>query len=418
MVRQFQDVPAERTILVRGARQVLTLRGPAGPRRGAALSDLGIIADGAVLIRGGKILQASVSRRMENLEIARRAREINAAGRIIMPGFIDSRVQLLSPRPSPRGASPNNIDEDLWERLNELSASPARRLEARARSLLAGMARHGTTTIATVTNPVSDRARELKMLRVLAGLDGTPLTVFTAYCAQFVPPEYSDNDAAYIDSLCGEAMPVISRRKLVRFADVNCAAIELRAARKFLECARVFGLGLRCTAARAADIRLALELDVASVACTTVEQSEIAALRASNPVALLSPAPVLRGRGDSHPSARALIDGGAAVALASGFGLEQGATYNMQMAIALACAEMDMSPAEAVSAATINAAHALLCHDRTGTLEPGKNADLLMLNVEDYRDIPQQPGVNHVHMVLKNGETIYQEGEVGFWPEK
>src|ERR1700737_2197429 len=184
MVRQFQDVPAERTILVRGARQVLTLRGPAGPRRGAALSDLGIIADGAVLIRGGKILQASRSRRVENLAIARRAREINAAGRIVMPGFIDSRVQLLA-----------------GQRL-----SPARRLETSARSLLAGMARHGTTTVVTVTNAALDRASELKMLRVLAGLDGSPLTVFTAYCAQFVPAEYSDNKEAYIDSLCKQVM--------------------------------------------------------------------------------------------------------------------------------------------------------------------------------------------------------------------
>ena len=104
--------------------------------------------------------------------------------------------------------------------------------------------------------------------------------------------------------------------------------------------------------------------------------------------------------------------------MASGFGLEQGATYNMQMVITLACAEMDMSPAEAVSAATVNSAHALLCQDQTGTLEPGKNADLVMLNVEDYRDIAHQPGVNHVHMVLKDGATIYQEGEVGVWSEK
>jgi len=395
MVGQFQDVPAERTILVRGARQVLTLRGPAGPRRGAALSDLGIITDGAVLIRGGKILQASLSRRMENLSIARRAREINAAGRVVMPGFIDNRVQLLS-----------------GQRL-----SPARRLEGRARSLLASMARHGTTTVATVTNALLDGARELKMLRVLAALDGSPLTVFTAYCAQFVPPEYADNEAAYLDLLCGEAMPAIARRKLARFADVNLGAIGLTAARKILECARSFGLDLRCTASRAAGLQLALELDVASVACATVEQNEIADLRASNSVALLSPAPVFRGRG-KNSRARALIEGGAAIALASGFGLEPGATYNMQMVIALACAEMDMSPAEAVSAATVNSAHALLCQDQTGTLEPGKNADLVMLNLEDYRDIAQQPGVNHVHMVLKNGATIYQEGEVGVWPEK
>ena len=396
MVRQFQDVPAERTILLRGARQVLTLRGPAGPRRGAALSDLGIITDGAVLIRGRKILQASLSRRVENLAIARRAREINAAGRIVMPGFVDSRVQLLP----------------------GLRLSPARRLEGRARSLLARMARHGTTTIATVTNASLDGARELKMLRVLAGLDGSPLTVFTAYCAQFVPPAYADNEAAYIDSLCSEVMPAIARRKLVRFADVNLGAIELTVARKFLECARALGLGLSCTAARAAGLRQALELDVASVAPGAVEQNEIADLRASNSVAVLSPAPVCHGPGNYHSRARPLIDGGGAVALASGFGLKQGATYNMQMVIALACAEMDMSPAEAVSAATVNSAHALLCQDRTGTLEPGKNADLVMLNVEDYRDIAHQPGVNHVHMVLKDGATIYQEGEVGVWPEK
>jgi imidazolonepropionase len=256
------------------------------------------------------------------------------------------------------------------------------------------------------------------MLRVLAGLNGTPLTVFTAYCAQFVPPEYSGNDAAYIDSLCAEAVSVISRRRLVRFADVNGGAYDPNSARKLLECARALGLGLRYTAPRAGGVRLAVELDVASVACTHVEESEIGALRASTAVALLSPSPAVGGREISHPPARALIDGGAAVALASGFGLEQGATYNMQMVIALACAEMGMSPAEAVSAATINGAHALLCHDRTGTLEPGKDADLLMLNVEDYRDLAQQPGVNHVHMVLKNGATIYQEGQVGFWPEK
>jgi imidazolonepropionase len=333
---------------------------------------------------------------VENLAIARRAREINAAGRIVMPGFIDSRVQLLSGQRS----------------------SPARRLEARAQSLIGGMARHGTTTVATVTNAVSDRAHELKMLRVLAGLPGTPLTVFTAYSAEFVPQEYSDNELAYIDSLCRQALPVIARRKLARFADVNCGAIELKAARKFLECARALGLGVMCTAPRAAGLRLALELDVASVACATVEPNEIAAFRASNSVAALSPAPVFGGSGNSRPPARALLDGGAAVALASSFGVEQGATYNMQMVIALACVEMDMSPAEAISAATVNAAHALQCHDRTGSLEPGKNADLLMLNLDDYRDIAHQPGVNQVHMVLKNGATVYEEGEVGVWPEK
>ena len=215
MVRQFQDVPAEQTRLLRGARQVLTLRGPAGPRRGAALSDLGIIADGAVLIRGDKILQASLT-----------------------------AVWKISPSPGGRARSMRPAASHAWihrqSRATIIGAAfeSARRLEGRARSLLANMARHGTTTVATVANALLDGARELKTLRVLAGLDGSPLTVFTAYCAQLVPPEYAGNEVGYVDSLCSEALPAIARRKLVRFADVNSGAIELTLARKFLECAR------------------------------------------------------------------------------------------------------------------------------------------------------------------------------------
>jgi imidazolonepropionase len=141
-----------------------------------------------------------------------------------------------------------------------------------------------------------------------------------------------------------------------------------------------------------------------------VPAHEIVALAGSGTAALL--APVTR-RAKSHALARTLIDGGVAVALASGFGLERSSTYNMQkMVIALACSEMGMSPAEAISAATINGAYALGCGDRCGSLQPGKRADLLMLNVEDYREIAHQFGVNHVHMVVKNGAIVYQEGEV------
>jgi imidazolonepropionase len=155
-----------------------------------------------------------------------------------------------------------------------------------------------------------------------------------------------------------------------------------------------------------------LERNAASVILNDITDSEIAALAASRTAALLAPVARFPRRAETYPLARALIDGGAAIALASGFGLEHGSTYNMQMVIALACSEMGMSPAEAVSAATINGAYALGCVDRCGSLQPGKRADLVMLNVEDYRELAHQFGVNHAHTVVKNGAIVYQEGEV------
>lgn len=207
-------------------------------------------------------------------------------------------------------------------------------------------------------------------------------------------------------------MPLISRRKLARFAVANCAVLEPSDTRRFLACARRLGFRLRVCAARCPTaIRLALEMDAESVVVGGVPEEEIEELARSRTIGLLQPASdtVLL---DRRRSARALIESGAAVALASGFGLDDGPTYNMQMVISLACSEMEFSPAEAVSAATINAAHALGYGEECGSLEPGKRADVIILNTDDYRDLSYRFGINHVHMVLKNGAIIYQEGEV------
>jgi imidazolonepropionase len=154
------------------------------------------------------------------------------------------------------------------------------------------------------------------------------------------------------------------------------------------------------------------------VALDSIDDIGMQALAGSRTIALLAPASVYHRRLESYPPARALVDAGAAVSLVSGFGFEQCPTYNMQMVISLACAGMGLSPEEAISAATINGAHAVGRGDRCGSLEPGKNADLLLLNIEDYREMPHQFGINHVHMVLKNGAIIYREGEVTSWTGK
>ena len=381
--------------LVRGARQLLTLRGPAGPRRGAALRDPGIIADGAVLIRDGKILETGPSRRLENLAVARGAREINAAGRVVIPGFVDGAAQ-----PTFTPSVPDTEEHVL----------PGRQLEEHARSRLAGMARHGTTTLAAGAIQGIENASALRTLRVLGSLDGRPLDLLPVYhAAPFIAPEV----------ICAEVLPVIWRRKLARFVSVNCEVLELAAARRVIEAARRLGFRSCVHAGGCAlGLRMVLEMRVESIALDSIEPADMEALASSHTFALLAPASIYHRRLERYPPARALVDAGAAVSLVSGFGFERCPTYNMQMVISLGCAEMGLSPAEAISAATINGAHTVGGGDRCGSLEPGKNADMLLLNVEDYREMPHQFGINHVHMVLKNGAIIYREGEVTSWTGK
>jgi imidazolonepropionase len=369
--------------LVRGARQLLTLRGPSGPRRGAALGELGIVPDGAVLIRGGKILEAGPSRRLENLGLARGAHEIDATGRVVMPGFVDSRTQPVS-----------------------TPAVAARRLEAHAQSVLDGMARHGTTTVATSAGGGLDPSEMLTALRMLSGLNGRPLDVI-ADCHITAPAD--------TEAICTELLPLLARRKLAQMVSVNCEAFDEAVARRILE--QAHSLGFRttvCAKASAGCVRLAIEVQAAAVVLHRLESTGIPDLGLARPVCTLIPPYIYRRRLENAPL-RALLEAGAAVALASGFGFEHCPTYNMQMVISLACSEVGMSPAEAISAATINGAHALARGHLCGSIEPSKAADLLLLNVADYRELPAQFGVNHVHMVLKNGHVVYREGEVASW---
>ena len=356
---QLQSIPKAETVLIRGARQLVTLRGPERPRRGAELGDLSIIPDGALLIRDGRIIEAGPTRRVENLGPARGALEIDATGRLVMPGFVDGRVQLWPENPdSSRGL-------------------PARALAERASNVLAGMARHGTTTVCASTSAARDHSTELKMLRVLGGLHGQPLDVLTAYVG-LAQAEIAGDPAAYVESVCMRKMPLISRRKLARFVVGDCRAFELDVVRRLLECGRKLGFQLHLWAgSRPFAVPLAVEMKALSIALDNLREEEMRLLAGSRTIAQLPPASLFLRRAERQSCVRALIESGAAIALASGFGLEDGPTYNMQMVLSLACSEMGMSPAEAISAATINAAYALGCGAECGSLLPGKRADVL-----------------------------------------
>jgi imidazolonepropionase len=401
------------TTLIRGARQLLTLRGDSGPRRGAALRELGIVANGAVLIKDGFIVDAGPARRIEKLPEARRAREIDAAGRVVMPGFVDSHTHLVFGRPRLAdyemrlaGASYAEIAAAGGGILSSVAAvrgMSAAQLEAQARASLAVMARHGTTTVEAKSGYALDEAGELKTLRVLAKLNVVP----TYLGAHIPPPEYRGKADAYIEWMAAEMLPQIRRSKLARFVDTYCdeGAFTLAQSRRYLERARGLGFGLKIHAeqfARTGAARLAVELE--AVSADHLEQAgeeDIRALAQSNTIATLLPGSVFHLGLRTYAPARALIEAGAAVALATDFNPGTSPTCSMQMVLSLACTEMRMSPAEAIVAATINGAHALRCADCVGSLEPGKNADLLILSVQDYRELPYYFGTNNVYMTIQ-----------------
>jgi imidazolonepropionase len=282
-------------------------------------------------------------------------------------------------------------------------AMPAAQLETQARASLDAMARHGTTTLEAKSGYALDEAGELKTLRLLAKLNVVP----TYLGAHVPPPEYRGRADAYIDWMAAEMLPKIHRRRLARFVDIYCdeGAFTLDQSRRYLEHARRLGFGLKIHAeqfARTGAARLAVELEAASA--DHLEQAgeeDIRALAQSNTIATLLPGSVFHLGLRRYAPARALIEAGAAVALATDFNPGTSPTYSMQMVLSLACTEMRMSPAEAIAAATINGAHALRLADRIGSLEPGKQADLLILNIQDYRELPYYFGTNNVYKTIK-----------------
>ncbi len=395
------------TILIRGARQLLTLRGPKEPRRGATLRELGVISDGALLIQNGVVVEAGPTRRVENLAGARHATEINAAGRVVMPGFVDSHTHLLWPPAGPEGSDPQRS-------AGYMRRATGQRIEARAREGLEAMARHGTTTVEVKTGFGPEENVEAKLLRVLAALRKHPLTTVATFLLKL--PE--EGREAAIDLAINVLLPRIRRGHLAHFADVAWNENpELGAGlKRYLHAAQGMGFALKIHADRPHPAGAIVE--GAAHRAVSVDHLEHAAgeearLMAGAPViATLLPADAFRQRGPAAP-ARLFADAGVALALASNFNPHETPTFNMQTVVSMAIRELQLTTEEAICAATINGAHALGMAAATGSLECGKSADVLLLNASDYRELAENFGGNLVRMSMRHGEPIYREGAVG-----
>ena len=417
------------SLLITGASQILTLRG-ASPRRGSALRDLGILKNGALLVRDGRIAAVGPVAQIEREKGINRAKKIDVNGRVVLPGFVDSHTHLIHAASRAeeyelkiQGASYQEIARKgggILNSVNKLRKATAEQLKSRAQAALEEFATFGTTTVEAKSGYGLDVASELKILTLQRELNNEqPLEIVSTFLgAHVVPAEYrgKPNGAErYIALLLEQLLPEVVNQGLAEFCDVFCdrGAFTRNQSRRILSGAKIHGLIPRLHAeqlSRTGATKLAVELGAAS--CDHLEQvnsSDIRSLARSDTVATLLPGCDFYLGWKQYAPARKLIDAGAIVALATDYNPGTSPTVSMPMVLSLACTQLRMAPAEAISAATINAAHALKCSDRLGSLEKGKQADFVVFEVEDYREIPYYFGMQRCWMTAKNGEIIYMK---------
>jgi imidazolonepropionase len=412
--------------LITGCSELLTLRGSV-PRRGSALAELGLIRDGALLVHGDRITAVGPRRRIERLKEARRAEKLDFGGRVVLPGFVDAHTHLIFP--SSRAAEyEQRISGKTYAQIaragggirstvRNLRLASSKSLRERASAHLRQFAAHGTTTLEAKSGYGLDWKSELKILDILQQLhQEQPLDIARTFLgAHVVPPEFSGRPDAYVDLLVKRWIPTVATAGLAEFCDVFCdrGAFTVAQARRILAAGRACGLVPRIHAdqlVRTGAARLAIELHAASADhLENVDGADIRALALSNVVCTLLPGCCFHlGLGHFAP-ARQLIDAGAIVALATDFNPGTSPTLSMPMILSLACTQMRMTPAEAIAAATINPAYSLRLHDRSGSLEVGKYADLAAFDVAGYREIPYYFGVNLCSLTMKRGAIIHSK---------
>jgi imidazolonepropionase len=414
-------------LLLANIGQLLTLRSAStrtGPRRGSNLKELGIINNGAVLCTGGKIVTVGTSKDARRdpwlTKNRKKVVEIDCSGKVVIPGFVDSHTHpvFVNPRlidfeKRIEGASYETIASaggGIRSSLEAVRKASKPALTERVLKALQAMAALGTTTVEAKSGYGLTVAAELKSLEAIRSASALwPGTVLSSLLgAHVVPLEFQGRSQKYVETVCMEMIPQAAKRKLAQFVDVFCdkGAFSPEETEQIFEAAKRNGLSVRAHMGQLSETALTpfLRFHPASFDhMDHVSDRDISELAKSDTIATVVPGANYFLGLKKYPDARRLIDNGVPVALATDFNPGTSPTISMPMAMSLACTQMKMSPAEAVAAATINGAHALRIADRKGTLEPGKDADMAIFDVEDYREIPYWFGSDHCTETILNG---------------
>jgi len=347
---------------------------------------------------------------------------------VVLPGFVDAHTHLIHAASRAeeyelriRGASYEEIARQgggILNSVKKLRAATAEELKGRAREFLEQFAEHGTTTIEAKSGYGLDVTSELRVLSLHKELDAEqPLEIVSTFLgAHVVPLEYrgtSEGKRQYLELLEKRMIPEIAQNGLAEFCDVFCelSAFSLSESRSVLKAGKARGLSPRIHAEQLSNTGATLMgIELGAASCDHLEYlkpADVRALAKSKTVATLLPGCDFHLGLRRYAPARELIDAGAIVGLATDFNPGTSPTLSMPMILSLACTQLRMTPAEAIAAATINAAYSLGREKRIGSIETGKQADMAVFEVADYREIPYYFGVNHCWMTMKRGEMVY-----------
>ena len=408
------------SLAVLHASQLVTLAGSKHPRVGTELSELKIIRDGGMLIRDGKIEKAGPSDEIE--ENIDDAEIVDAGGRVVMPGFVDAHTHLVFAgnrlddfERRARGETYEQIAKaggGIWSTVEKTRAASEADLLAQARRHANWFLSCGTTTVEAKSGYGLTVEDELKILRVLSQLKQTvPLEIVPTFLgAHAVPRKLAPDE--YLDLVITKMLPRVTAEKLAEFCDVFCERgyFDIDQSRKILSEAKKAGLSPRGHVDQLTNSGGAkLMAEIGATTADHLEQTDgqgIAALKKANVQPVLLPGSVYALGSSRYPRAREMIEAGLAVVLATDFNPGSSPTPSMPMILSLACTQMKMSPAEAIAASTVNAAYSLNRGDKIGSLEPGKLANFVIFDCQDYRELAYWFGMPQTFAVYVRGDYV------------
>jgi imidazolonepropionase len=413
-----------RTLIIDSAKEVVTVAGDNRfPRKGEGLKDIGLVEDGSVVLKDGMILDVGPKRDvMSSLDI-RDATVIDASGKVVMPGLVDPHTHLVFAGSRERelrwkieGASYTDITErggGIISTMNATRDATFDDLFKTAADRLTTMLRHGTTTVESKSGYGLGTEDEIKILEVSKKLaeDHVVDVISTFLGAHAVPPEFREDANGYVQHIIEDMLPVIADDELADFCDVFCenGFFNIEQSRSILNEGKVYGLVPKIHADELTDCGGAgLAAEVGAISADHLEKSSERGLRdmaEEDVVGVLLPGTSFT-TDIGYADARKMIGLGVPIALATDFNPNCW-TKSMQFIVSLACYRLKMLPSEAIVASTINAAHAIGRAHEFGSIEPGKQGDVIILDIENHEQMPYRFAENHVDTVIKKGKIVF-----------
>jgi len=391
-------------------------------KTGSDMRDLGIIADAGVLCREGRIAWVGTMGEW-NQKLPHDFSELDAAGMVVLPGFVDSHTHAMFAGDRSgefalrsQGATYQKIAQQgggILGTIRHVRAAGKRELKRTTSHYIAEMMRLGTTTVEVKSGYGLDMASEVKMLEAINELEQEEMmtVVPTFLGAHAVPPEFKNDVSAYVALIVEKVLPYVGKKKLAKFCDVFCEKEYFEVA----ESERILNEGKRCgmlPKVHAEELSLSGGAELAArVGAISADHLErvgelgIAAMRKAGVVAALLPG-VSFFLNHGYAPARTLIDSNVPVAIASDFNPGSCMSFSMPLMMTIACTQMNMTPEEAITAATLNGAAALNLSATVGSIEVGKDADLIAAEIPDYKFLAYYFGTNHVRKTIKHGTLL------------